>query len=659
MQTRIDRFPRCFRRCVPAAALLYSFMGAAAARAQVPPAVSLGVVGASSVTWNWTPVAGATGYRVLLVSAAGESVGPLNVSGDLTADVNTYTETGLSTNAVYGVIVEAFSAAPPEFAVDSATNTVLTAAAQPSGTMLLGTFNNRVSLSWVTDGNPPGVTYNVNWTTSTGLGVLFSTAPTTPFNVVTGSVSATLVDLPGGQTINIDVEAVNSSGVVSGFDVIVTTTLPYLQNQPVLSSATFANGVSSITWYWSPSTGAIVYQLYSATNGAVSPLLPPTTLSYTQTGLSTNTAYSDYVYAFSVPLSTASAPLTMYTLAAQTTGLTLLGLSVPPAPGVLNPTETISWGAAGNPPGTAYNVSWWTNLTSTITFSTGTTSALVPGLYGGSTIYFTVQAVNFSGSTAPYDSTYFSPSFDVMQSTFFPLGSQALGAGQSGAVTFVVPNAAGDGSGVVVVEITSGTFTVPVTIVVSTPIGGVFPPIVGGVSDLPDPMHLTVAALDSAGVAHQPNLVVHLAVDYAPANYAADETTVDIARFDPVRQIWIPLATSKQGAYLTAATDRLSSFAILSVAAARDLSGITVGPNPLRPLVNPGAVMTFRGLPAACRVRIFSYIGENILDATADGSGVVGWNGRNHVGSAVASGVYIVLIEGAGVKKTMRVAIER
>ena len=49
--------------------------------------------------------------------------------------------------------------------------------------------------------------------------------------------------------------------------------------------------------------------------------------------------------------------------------------------------------------------------------------------------------------------------------------------------------------------------------------------------------------------------------------------------------------------------------------------GITVGPNPLRPVVNQGSVMTFRNLPAGCRVRIFSYVGEKLVDATADGAG--------------------------------------
>jgi hypothetical protein len=636
-----------------AAAFLCSLIGASAASAQAVPVATPVDIGASSVTWNWTATPGATGYRVLLVSAAGANVGPTNVSGDLAGTVTTFDEIGLSTNEVYGIIVEAFGTG---FTVDSATTTVLSAAAVPSGTMLLGTNNNQVSLSWVMDGNPVGVTYNVNWTTSTGIGILFSTSSPQNVAVFTDSASATITDLPGGMTINFDVQAVNSSGVASGFDVIVTTTIPTLSNQPFISSATFAAGVSSITWYWSASTGAIAYQLFSSTNGAVSPLLPATTLTYTQTGLSTNTAYSDYVFAFGVPVSTASAPYTQYTLAAQTTALTLLGLILPPASGVVSPTESISWGANGNPAGTNYSVLWWTNLTSTVTFSTGTTSALVPNLYGGSTLYFTVQAVNFQASTAAFDTTF----FGVIPSTFIAASAQLLPVGYSGIVTFVVPNGAGTGSGVVSVQIASGTFSSAVTLAVSTPNAQPPFPLVGGpVADLPNPIHLTISALDAFDAPQQPILPVLLKVSYAASNFSANQTTLDISRFDAIRQVWIPLATSKQANTLSALTDHFSSFAVLSVAAAADLTSISVGPNPLRPILNPGAVMTFRNLPAGCRVRIFTYVGEKLVDLIADGSGVVAWTGRNHVGSYVASGVYIAIIEGAGTKRTIRVAIER
>ncbi len=647
--------PRRVRLRLPAlaaSALLWSFISATNARALIPaPLVTGTALGVSSITWTWPSDGTATGYRVLSTTSPGA-----NISGDMAAlpsgSTNAFILTGLSTNTFMSVVVEAYNGAAT---ADAPASNVLTLAAVPSGTMLLSSNNNQVTLSWVTDGNPTGpgqVTYQVNWTTAAGIGILFSTNPSV--NVVNDSATATVGALPGGMTINFDVQALNSSGVPSGFDVTVTTTIPYLQNQSIISSATFADGISSITWYWSASTGAIAYQLFSATNGAVSPVLSSSTLVYTQTGLLPNTNYTDYVYAYSVPTSTSSAPYALYTLAAPTTHLMLLGLSLPPA--VQTPTESISWGANGNPAFTSYNVLWWTDLTSTITFSTGTTSALVPGLYGGSTVYFTVQSYNNNGSTAAYDDTYFA----TIPSTTFATAAQILPVGYAGIVTFVVPSPNG-GLGVLSAQISSGTFAVPVTINVSTPaVGSGFPAVGGAVSDLPIPIHLTISALDTLGNPQQPSQAILLTLNYTILNSAANGTTLSIARFDATHGVWMPLATTKQaGGGLAAVTDHLSSFAVVSVAAAGDLSSITVGPNPLRPIVNPGSVMTFRNLPAGCRVRIFSYIGEKIVDMVADGGGVVAWNGRNHVGSFVASGIYIVLIEGGGTKKKMRVAIER
>jgi hypothetical protein len=652
---RRSRFPH--RLAAACAALLASFIWASAARAQSAPIVTGYALGVSSVTWTWPLSAGATGYRVLSTTAPGS-----NISGDFAAlpagSTNAFVLNGMSTNTIAGVVIEAFGAG---FVVDAPTASVVSMAAQPSGTMLLGTSGNRVSLSWVADGNPPGTQYNVNWATSTAsLGLLFSTTPAV--NVVNDSATASINDLPGGQTIAFQIQAVNSSGVASGFDIIVTTVIPVLPNQPTISSATYAGGVSSITWYWNASTGAIAYQLFSATNGAVSPLISSSTLSYVQTGLSTNTAYTNYVYAFCVPTSTSSPPFTRTTLAAQTTGLTLLGLTVPPAAGVTTPSELVSWSPGGNPSYTNYQVLWWTNLTSTVAVqvSSGSTSALVGGLYGGSTIFFTVQAFNLEAATAPFDASFSSANFAVAESTSFAVGSQVLPEGFAGTLTFVVPNSGGTGSGVVTVTIASNSFTAPVTLTVSTPsAASPFPTVAGAVSDLPNPIHLVISALDAFGNPQQPLHPVVISVIYAPSEFAANGTTLDVSRFDPVKQVWIPLATLKQGVALTAVSDKLSSFAVLDVAASPTLSAITVGPNPLRPIANPGSVMTFRNLPAGARVRIFSYVGENITDMIADGSGVVAWTGRNHVGSFVASGVYLVLIEGAGTKRTLRVAIER
>jgi hypothetical protein len=199
-----------------------------------------------------------------------------------------------------------------------------------------------------------------------------------------------------------------------------------------------------------------------------------------------------------------------------------------------------------------------------------------------------------------------------------------------------------------------------VTLSVSTPaVSPPFPAIPGPFTDLPSPMHLTIAALDSLGQPQQPLKAVLISVINTSFNFATVPGALDISRFDESHGVWVPLATTKFYNQLSAVTNHLSSFAVLSLTPAAGVADITVGPNPLRPVVNPGAVMTFRHLPAGARVRIFSYVGEKLVDLDADAGGTAGWDGRNRRGNFVASGVYIAVIEGGGTSRTLRVAIER
>ena len=89
------------------------------------------------------------------------------------------------------------------------------------------------------------------------------------------------------------------------------------------------------------------------------------------------------------------------------------------------------------------------------------------------------------------------------------------------------------------------------------------------------------------------------------------------------------------------------------------LTGVTVGPNPLRPSRTPGQKFTFRNLPADGRVRIYTYLGELLYETRADASGMAVWDGRNKANNAVASGLYLALVQGSGGKKMIKLVIER
>jgi hypothetical protein len=533
-----------------------------------------------------------------------------------------------------------------------------TAAAQPSGTTLFGSgaVLNSVTLQWNANGNALGTTYQVDYSTGGTFFQVFSTQSVAAPNTVAGaSVTATLNNLPGGNTIIFMVQALNAFSVGSGYDIAVSTVIPVITNQPVFNTtSTFALGISSIVWSWTavaPSAVATTYTLFNAAGGAVSPLGQSATY-FIQTALAINTSYQNYVVAygqdgFGNVISTASPPLTLFTLANATTGLTLIKLS--------SVTESVTayWGANNNPAGTVYYLMWWGVNTTTVTYVSTSTILQVTNLFGGSTIYYTVQAQNGNGILTSFDATYFTVNFP---STTFPVSFQTLPPTFTGIVTFLMP------SGPFSINIASGSFLTNVTITMQTPPANTVPGATGSLTPLPNPVYIQVTAADAFGSLKEPLFPVAMRVGYGNVNLAGtNPNNLTLVYFDTIHQQWVPLPTQRDvaGQALQGISDHLSLFSIMGLAPGTSLSYITVGPNPLRPAVNPGQVMTFRNMPAEARVQIFTYIGEKVAEFTADDSGLATWDGRNRSGNFVASGIYLALIEGAGTKKTLRLAIER
>ncbi|MCX5790146.1 MAG: hypothetical protein NTX64_16810 [Elusimicrobia bacterium] len=58
-------------------------------------------------------------------------------------------------------------------------------------------------------------------------------------------------------------------------------------------------------------------------------------------------------------------------------------------------------------------------------------------------------------------------------------------------------------------------------------------------------------------------------------------------------------------------------------------------------------------------MRIYTLRGELVNNLTTDASGLARWNATNQSGGSVASGVYFVLIKGAGAKRTIEVTVQR
>jgi hypothetical protein len=78
--------------------------------------------------------------------------------------------------------------------------------------------------------------------------------------------------------------------------------------------------------------------------------------------------------------------------------------------------------------------------------------------------------------------------------------------------------------------------------------------------------------------------------------------------------------------------------------------------NPLRPSCQP---MAFRNLPANARLRIYTLTGALVKDIYTDSQGQASWDGTNQNGAPAASGVYFILAQGSGTKKTIKIGVQR
>jgi len=93
-------------------------------------------------------------------------------------------------------------------------------------------------------------------------------------------------------------------------------------------------------------------------------------------------------------------------------------------------------------------------------------------------------------------------------------------------------------------------------------------------------------------------------------------------------------------------------------AASSPLDSVQVYPNPLRPGRGHSGV-NFTQLPPDSTLKIYTLAGEKIRALSGNTIGLATWDGKNESGQPVASGVYVVLVEGAGDKKRFKVAVQR
>lgn len=364
-----------------------------------PPSPLSGLAGAalgvSSIAWTWDTSGPASRYRVYSAS-----------SGALLADLaaTSFTQTGLSTNTAAGLQVEPYTGSASTGL--SPPTTAFTNAAAPISAAIVAVGSDLVFISWDVNTNPSGTRFEV--TTSTdGFTTHFSTP--IPFALGLTVPTTSVIGLSEGTTHYFRVRAENEDSFSTAFgNTVSTITRPGTLGAP----SGLGLGVSSISWSWSATAGPAVtsYDVFRASDGVLLGNVAST--SFTETSLSTNTAYGIRVAALNVTGSGAlSLATTAYTLAAAATGTTITAVYIT--------SVTFTWSTNQNPlPATSYEIRHSTDgvlfqfdFTGAVGGGALQQSATAENLIGPVTHYFRVRAKN--GDAVSTD-------FDVTVSTFVP-----------------------------------------------------------------------------------------------------------------------------------------------------------------------------------------------------------------------------------------------
>lgn len=158
-----------------------------------------------------------------------------------------------------------------------------------------------------------------------------------------------------------------------------------------------------------------------------------------------------------------------------------------------------------------------------------------------------------------------------------------------------------------------------------------------------------------------PLRAVDLSLSFANVNLGGrDPSSLVVARFDNHSLAWRPLVSrvDSQNKVVQTQLRQFSIFQIMASAPASSLDILRIAPNPFVP-AKGHAAMGFFNLPASARLRIFNVSGEFVRELYANAAGLASWDGTNHNGSKVSSGVYIVYVQGLGRSLTLKVAVQR
>lgn len=609
--------------------------------AQPFDSVSVSGIFQSSVAVGWTArpaspsSSTAEGYLVR-VSTASDMSGAVFSSSTLRVGVTSLVAASLTPNTRYYARAGTYNwdYVPNETALAA----FVTRANSPTPQAISDVDNQQIRFNWLANSNPDGTVYNCEISTSSGFEILVVPAADTVGKTMLYS------GLNSNTTFYFRIKSRNSAGVEESplvFPAAATLAIP-----PV------AKDYSNVQAYgfqanWDPGLNGpgTVYQVQVSTDGLYNTL--------SATGQAT-TGY--YVFSALVGNMTYYGRVRSVSASGSYTAWANLGavLTMPATPVDGNPifsnivldSFTAAWGANGNSGPTVYQV----EISSFSDYSRIASSASVNAL--------TYAFTDLSQETSYYTRVRAAPNASLLNPSYHSLGIAFTPRYGRGDISY-------SNGGIALLPATYGTIKVSgpaqsfkgsVTITIernfNMPSG----------SSMATPMLPTGVGVNVTAVPHfQPDKTLTLVIPYRLQDMTGfDRSRLIIAYYNTDGDAWVPLPSVSDTAnnLVTAQITHLSIFQIMQANPAQGVGSIKIFPNPFRP--SRHSFMQFANMPSGARVRLFTLLGELVTEFTADYSGNAIWDGKNKYGSKVASGVFIVLIEGDGVgKHVTKLAVER
>ncbi len=358
------------------------------------PVAATHVPSPTQIIWNWNTVSGATGYKFNTTNDYGTATNLGNV--------NTFTETGLLCNTAYTRYIWAYS----NCGVSTATTLTQATSLDPPASPVTGTHvptPTQIIWNWNTVSGATGYKWNTsnNYSTATDMG---------------SSTSKTETGLTCNTAYTRYVWAYSNCGVSPVTNLTQSTSL-----DPPASptSGTIVPSVTQIIWNWNAVAGATGYK-WNTTNNYATATDMLTVRTKTETGLTCNTSYDRFVWAYNSCGVSIVTTLTQSTLT-NPPGNPTAGTQVPSVTQIVWNWNTVT-GAAG------YKWST-TNTYSTATDMGTATTTTETGLACNTSFIRFVWAYNNCGvsiSTTLTQSTLTDPPAAPIAATHNPLPTQIV-----------------------------------------------------------------------------------------------------------------------------------------------------------------------------------------------------------------------------------------